>query len=325
MLGCQCSLIAQYTAIPDPNFEQFLIDASHDSEGVLDGQILTADAQMVDRVDPNGTGHNIADLSGIEDFIALEYLGIGNFRGSSIDLGAKPDLVFVQFLDSPFLESLDITQCPNITNLFLPRCAFSELDISNNVELRNLTLSDNPISALDLTGNTQLEWLECSTTLVDSLNLSNAIQLVRLRAQNANLSFLDMRNGNNENVTVYDTRGNPELRCVFVDDPTYSTANWTDVDPATTFVATEAECKDLAVNDNTRQNLQLFPNPANSYFSVIGEAAIETITVYDLNGTVVKTFQERASSYDITSLSSGIYFVQMHTAKATQITKLMVR
>jgi len=35
---------AQYTAIPDPNFEQWLLDNGIDSEATLDGQILTSDA-----------------------------------------------------------------------------------------------------------------------------------------------------------------------------------------------------------------------------------------------------------------------------------------
>ncbi len=318
-------VIAQYTAIPDPNFEQFLIDASYDSELTLDGQILTSDAEMVDRVDPNGTSHNIADLSGIEDFIALEYLGIGNFRGSSIDLGTKPNLETVTLILSPFLTNLDITQCPNIKNLNLLNCAFSELDISNNLNISALVLNDNPISSIDLTAHTELYDLSCSRTMIDTLFLQNASNFTIIFAQDANLRYVDLRNDNNENVAVYDTRGNPELRCVFVDDPAYSTANWTDVDPTTTFVATKAECNDLAIDENTHLNLQLFPNPASSYFSVVGEAAIETITLYDLNGTVVKTFQDGAPSYDITSLSTGIYFVQMRTSKTTQITKLIVR
>lgn len=38
---------AQYTQVPDPNFEQALIDLGIDSEGTLDGQFLTADANGV--------------------------------------------------------------------------------------------------------------------------------------------------------------------------------------------------------------------------------------------------------------------------------------
>ncbi len=37
----------QYTQVPDPNFEQALIDLGIDSEGILDGQFLTADAETI--------------------------------------------------------------------------------------------------------------------------------------------------------------------------------------------------------------------------------------------------------------------------------------
>ena len=65
--------LAQYTAIPDQNFEQALIDLGHDD--VIDGQLLTANISSVDSLDVSGyfdttTGQLISpinDLTGIED------------------------------------------------------------------------------------------------------------------------------------------------------------------------------------------------------------------------------------------------------------------
>ncbi len=39
----------QYTQLPDPNFEQALIDLGIDSEGILDGQFLTAGKRLLSR------------------------------------------------------------------------------------------------------------------------------------------------------------------------------------------------------------------------------------------------------------------------------------
>jgi hypothetical protein len=63
---------AQYTQIPDPNFEQALIDLGIDSDGVINGQVLTSDVEDVLFLDVHN--RSISDLTGIQDFISLENL-----------------------------------------------------------------------------------------------------------------------------------------------------------------------------------------------------------------------------------------------------------
>ena len=63
-----------------------------------------------------------------------------------------------------------------------------------------------------------------------------------MRCNNNQLTSLDVRNGNNTNITTFNATTNPDLTCIFVDDISYSTTNWTDIDPASTFVENEAEC-----------------------------------------------------------------------------------
>ena len=43
---------------------------------------------------------------------------------------------------------------------------------------------------------------------------------------NSNLISIDLRNGNNTNTWFY-AWNNSNLRCISVDDPIYSTSNWT--------------------------------------------------------------------------------------------------
>jgi hypothetical protein len=52
-----------------------------------------------------------------------------------------------------------------------------------------------------------------------------------------------VRNGNNFIIDGFDTTANPNLTCIYVDDTDYSNANWTNIDPASTFVENEAECE----------------------------------------------------------------------------------
>ena len=68
------TLNAQITNIPDPNFEQALIDLGIDSDGTVNGQVLTSDVDTITILIIRNK--NISDLTGIEDFIALESLDI---------------------------------------------------------------------------------------------------------------------------------------------------------------------------------------------------------------------------------------------------------
>lgn len=70
---------AQTTAIPDPNFEQALIDLGIDSDETVNGQVLTVDIAGVTALDIS-EHYYIEDLTGIEDFSALKILDI-SFTG----------------------------------------------------------------------------------------------------------------------------------------------------------------------------------------------------------------------------------------------------
>ena len=63
---------AQITYIPDPLFEQELITQNIDSDGIVNGQILTSDALAVTSLTlyyvGSSTGQYINDLTGLEDF-----------------------------------------------------------------------------------------------------------------------------------------------------------------------------------------------------------------------------------------------------------------
>ena len=75
----QLTAFAQYTAIPDSNFEQALINFGVDSEGTLDGQILTADAESETSL--TVVNQNITDLTGIDAFINLTAINVSYNAG----------------------------------------------------------------------------------------------------------------------------------------------------------------------------------------------------------------------------------------------------
>ena len=82
-LGFSIVGFSQNTAIPDSNFEQALIDLGLDT-APINGSVPTANISAVTSlvVDNN----NIADLTGIEDFIALTYLNCRSNQLTSLDV-----------------------------------------------------------------------------------------------------------------------------------------------------------------------------------------------------------------------------------------------
>jgi len=60
-------ITAQTTSIPDQNFEQHLINEGIDSDGTINGQVLTSDIAPVLTLNLV----NINDLTGLENFIAI--------------------------------------------------------------------------------------------------------------------------------------------------------------------------------------------------------------------------------------------------------------
>ncbi|HNP67894.1 MAG TPA: T9SS type A sorting domain-containing protein [Aequorivita sp.] len=160
ILALSTTAFAQITQIPDPNFEQALIDLGIDSDGIVNGQVLTSDVETVISLNLNHKG--IDDITGIEDFAALEILDVtGNYLlvldvsnnlqlkelycssdsagfnmpVSSLDLTNNTNLEILYGENLIFLESLDAKNGNNgILNITLPcefegePCQLTELD-----------------------------------------------------------------------------------------------------------------------------------------------------------------------------------------------------
>ncbi len=111
---------AQNTAIPDPIFEQALIDLGIDSDGIINGQVLTSDIETVTTLNLDHKG--IEDLTGIEDFMALEIL---DATGNKLTL-----------LDVSNNVQLKELYCSSDSAGF--NMPISILDLSNNINLEIL-------------------------------------------------------------------------------------------------------------------------------------------------------------------------------------------
>jgi len=142
--------------------------------------------------------------------------------------------------------------------------------------------------------------------------VTNNTALASLDCNSNQLTSLDVRNGNNTNFTLFNATNNPDLTCIFVDDVSYSTANWIDfIDPTSTFVNNEAECEGLSIGDNSLDiGLIIYPNPTNSHLFIQGATNQLLATVYNLLGKEVLSF-ENTDNIDVSGLSDGVYIIKI--------------
>ena len=137
--------LAQQTYVPDDNFEQKLINLGYDN--VLNNYVATTNINTVTSLNINSL--SISDLTGIEDFIALTYLGCYSNQLTSLDVSANTALILLYCEDNQ-LTSLDVS---NASALSLLNCSYNQLtslDISTNTALYTLDCHYNQLTSLDV-------------------------------------------------------------------------------------------------------------------------------------------------------------------------------
>src|SRR5699024_4646615 len=164
LLFCNLTVIAQITYIPDPNFEQALIDLGIDSDGVINGQVLTADIENVESLNLNQ--RFIQDFTGIQDFAALQILDVSWNKMIMLDLSGNVHLKELKFNYSRYLQSLNLSNNANLEKIQCNETALSTLDLSQCYNLKELILGEpspgdnSGIEMLDLSNSPHLEKLQ---------------------------------------------------------------------------------------------------------------------------------------------------------------------
>ncbi|WP_459212195.1 T9SS type A sorting domain-containing protein [Aquimarina rhabdastrellae] len=211
---------AQYTAIPDANFETALA-AYDDIAG--DQQIPTNNISSITALDVSNK--NISDLTGIKDFLALQSLNCSDNNLTSLDLQFNVALTSVNAKGNNLAyfygENLELLE-----NLILYENDLTSLDVSEMLALKEIDIYSNQITTLDFTKNINIQKLFIDTN---------------------DLQTIDLRNGNNVIITDIDISNNPNLTCVLVDDVDYSNNNWNTSNTNTFF--SEQYCEYTAIPD----------------------------------------------------------------------------
>ena len=263
------TLFGQNVNIPDANFKAYLIGNSEiNTNGDTEIQVTEATV-FTGVIDCIGLG--ISDLTGIEAFTALTYLGCFSNQLESLDVSNNTAL---EVLDCDYnqltsldvsnntalealgcqnnqLTSLDVSNNTALEVLYCGSNQLTSLDVSSNTALTLLDCQNNQLTSLDLSNNTALEVLYCNYNELTSLDVSNNTALTELYCVDNQLECLNVKNGNNTAFFNFYAFENPNLTCIEVDDAAWSTANWTNIHPQTSF---SEDCNNDCSSSNAGTN-----------------------------------------------------------------------
>ncbi len=208
------------TYVPDDNFEQALIDLGYDT--ILDNYVLTSNINTRTSLNVNYyegySSGKIADLTGIEDFTALQNLACDYNQITSLDLSDNTALTLLSCNDNQ-LTSLNVSSNAALTYLYCNYNQLTSLDVSNNTSLVWFSCGVNQLESLDVSNNTALKYFGCAVNLLESLDVSKNTALESLyfnenKLTSINLSqntSLRILHAHNNQLTSLDVSNNPNL------------------------------------------------------------------------------------------------------------------
>jgi len=185
-------VLAQYTSIPDAEFEQLLITESIDSEGILDGQVLSSDLTPVTTLDIGNS--SITDLTGIQAFSSLITLEAINLNGLiNLDVSGLASLESINLWLSITVNALNVTDCSNLKNLNIAFTRISTLDLSTNPLLETIDFERNmSLLDLDVSGKTNLTFLYGRESSIQTLNITGCSALSFININETTINSLDL-------------------------------------------------------------------------------------------------------------------------------------
>lgn len=263
---------SQYTEIPDPSFEQALIDLGIDSDGVINGQVLTSDIEGVEVLDLSDKFFN--NLIGIEDFTSLKTLDISFTFGG----GEFLDLTMV-----PTLESFYANDGQDAT-----RTTITDINLSNNPNLKKIEILENwQLRRIDLRNSDQYidslefhyypNYSQWETVTCDMLSRADllCVEVTDPEAAENGEGFYENWNVDGESCMIYTT-----------------------------------DCT-LGISDFEVSYFQIYPNPAKEYFKIESEIEMEAMEVFNLQGEKIKSFSSNHEVHSVADLSSGLYLLKI--------------
>jgi len=246
--------LPEWTNIPDPGFEQGLID--YDLDDVLDGKVLTSKISGITGWELTGDHlkwlgklfehRNIYNTTGIENFVSIQFLSFWGNDFTTIDVSNLRKLQTLGLSECP-LETVDLSKNTELLEIDFQHNSeriddpsypygktqgFTEIDLRNNVKMERIYLWGNRISELDVSMCPNLTdlWIgartmkgfnrsEYTMNPIKYIDLSKNPKMNVLVANNCDLEYLNIKGTANDGVPrTCTTSGNPNLFEIIVDN-----------------------------------------------------------------------------------------------------------
>ncbi len=282
---------------------------------------------------------------------SLETLWCSECWLSSIDVSQNPNLKILDVILNN-LSSLDVTHNPNLESLYCASNQISNLNISQNPNLKELACGFNELSSLNVSHNSDLEYLNVrgsnltSVDVLENSNLENFIasetniinidlslnhNIIYVDCQNnPSLTGLNIKNGNNINMTRMLANDNPNLFCIQVDDEnaTYPPCIDQGYDGwcVDNWVGYSEECILGFPSFEAINNIQLYPNPTENRLNIINNYNLDIyrIQIYDYQGRIILKENSEFKTLQLSHLNKGIYLLRIETENGI-LTKKIVK
>lgn len=280
---------AQVTLIPDQDFEEELIAQNIDSDGIVNGEVLTADIASVTSLTISGN-FQINDLIGIEDFVSLSYLDISNTA---------------LYYDNSFNanQELDLSNNVNLETLILYG---GDDSVTNFVS--SINLSNNPlISEITVPGNWELNQINLKSGSTDVSDLVIDIGVYPPFQENDFCIKVTDENAASAGESVY--------------------ASWSINAPNNPYFFSE-NCT-LSNKEFEATSVSIYPNPTSDFLEIKSEInQILKVELYSISGKKINTFQNfdaNQSSISLNEFPNGVYLLKIYDEQNSWVSKKIIK
>ncbi len=253
------------------------------------------------------TSGSIESCKGIEFFSDLVKLSITNKDITSLRLGDKPDLVFLQIENEndpdtgaprSILEQVDISGCPNLITFISRDNPIQSINLSKNTKLEELQLYNADLVRIDLSSNKNLISLNVNGNKnLTALNVSKCTKLLELYCDNTSIKGLDLYSNTEltslscykNSIKSLELRRNPKLRYL---DISGNSIGILDISPCT-------DLREFNCSSNPIQRLNISKNNKIEILEC-AETRISQLNLGNVNLTKLNLSLSKVKKVDVT-------------------------
>ncbi|WP_420574668.1 leucine-rich repeat domain-containing protein [Kordia sp.] len=317
------------TYVPDNNFEQALIDLGYDT--VLDDYVTTANINTVTTLDV--INKNIADLTGIEAFAALEQLFIDNNNISTTVNLTQNSLLNALFAENNTMTSIDVSQNPLLETLYLAGNSLTSLDVTQNSVLQTLLVENNSLSSIDVTQNPALRIIGLGGNGLAELDITLNPLLTYVSATNNSLTVVDLTQNpaltrayfSNNQLSAIDVSQNLMLEELGVfSNPQIPSIDVTNNTNLRTLNVSFTQVSEIDVSNNLALESLSFVNCPVTEIDVTANAALKTLSVAQSLVTTIDVSQNPVFEWISIRNTPSLIGLNMQNGNNTNVTLFLV-